>query len=132
MPRRSRSEPKPKPPARVIIGGNGVASETMRKHSTAILALQTKLRSVQQELKAAYQAAESDGIARKPFKAALKLLGDDPASADAYMRQFDQYTHQLGLFDAIKAWKQEERDEANGASVEAASRGNGAAEQAPA
>jgi hypothetical protein len=49
-------------------------------------------------------------------------MKDDPAAADAYMRQLQQYTTQLGLFDRIEQWKQGEDTADNAASVEAAER----------
>ena len=99
-----------------------VTDDIVRQHASALRALSAKLRTVQQEIKTAWQTAEADGIGKTPLKAALKLLSGDPATADAYLRQFQQYTVQLGLFDAIEQWKQGEAVEANEASVDAAER----------
>ena len=106
---------------RHLIGGN-VAPETLKRHFAEIGALESELKAVQQQLKTAWGAAESDGIAKKPFKLVRKLFAEDPAAADAFMRQVQSYSTQLGLFDRIDAWKQAEENEANGASVDAAER----------
>lgn len=112
--------PEPATPS-VTIGGN-VSAETAHKHYRLIAAAETELKSKQQALKTAWDAAESDGISKAPFKAAMKRMKDDTAAADAYLSQFQQYTTQLGLFDRIAEWKQGEENEANSASVDAAER----------
>ena len=112
--------PAPAAPAPAI-GGN-VSDETARKHYSKIVQIEAKLASVKQELKTAWETAESDGISKKPFKEAMRRMKDDPAAADAYMRQLQQYTTQLGLFDRIEQWKQGEDTADNAASVEAAER----------
>lgn len=105
---------------RAVEAASNVPDATAKKHFSKIFALETKLASVRQELTTAWANAEGDGIERKPFKAAMKLVNGDPATADAYMRKLNEYTTQLGLFDRIDAWKQGEQHEANAASVRAA------------
>lgn len=119
MTKNSNGSTAPVEPALVPRQDN-VTDETARKHFGRIFQLETKLAGVRGELAAAWKEAESDGIEKKPFKAAMKLLNADPATADAYLRKLQTYTTQLGLFDKIDAWKQAETNEANAASVDRA------------
>lgn len=121
-PRRNQSESaEPAAPKAAAIGDN-VKPEVSKRHASTILRLTSELKAVQQKIKTAWDAAESDGIVKKPFKAVLKLASDDPAALELYLRQFQQYTVQLGLFDRIEAWKQAEDTADNAASVDAAER----------
>jgi len=124
MARRSskrQPEQQPDPIAAVAtnIGGN-VSTEILKQHCSAIESAEAGLKRAQQKLKTCWDGAENDGIDKKAFKATMKRLKEDPATARAYLALVQSYSTQLGLFDRIQQWESDEAQGANAASVDRA------------
>lgn len=120
MARRSRSEPESEQPKPASIGDN-VTREVLTKFLNQVQHHETRIASERQALSQVWKDAEAAGINKKVAKKVFKLASEDPATIDLYVRSFTHYTTQLGLFDRVQEWKQAEANEANGASVAAAS-----------
>lgn len=123
MARRSRrQQPEAEQASQSIaaaVGGN-VLQETLRQHYGAIDSAEAGLKRAQQKLKTAWDDAENAGIDKKALKQVMKRLREDPATARMHMQLVSSYSKQLGLFDKIEGWLQDEDKAANAASVDRA------------
>lgn len=125
MARKPKRQPEAEQAAEAVaasIGGN-VTQETLRQHYGAIDSAEGTLKRAQQKLKTCWDDAENAGIDKKALKQVMKRLREDPATARMHMQLIRSYSTQLGLFDKIEGWLQDEDKAANAASIEAASSG---------
>lgn len=114
------------PAAAAGIGHNGDDAERLRKFEREYSAAKAKVDEARGALGSLCKQAESDGIDVKTFKQVLKVKQLLAPEMQAKIETFTRYTTQLGLFDAIEAWRQAEAHEANAASVDAAEKTKGA------
>lgn len=111
---------------RHAVGGN-VTQETVRRHYGAIDSAEAGLKRAQQKLKTCWDDAEAAGIDKKALKSVMKRLKEDPATARLHMNLVRSYSVQLGLFDKIEGWLQDEERGAQAASIDRAEGDTGSA-----
>lgn len=110
------------------VGGN-VSQATLREFERNYVAAKLKVDEARGALGSLCKQAKENGIDVKTVKDLLKLKQLLPPDMDARLTTFTNYSKQLGLFDIIQEYRQQQAAEDNQASVDAAERANAKAKK---